>query len=113
MIIYTDGCPNKVEFVVDGVSHLVSIPFSTNFEAEYKSIIEALKWMHKNEIAESTTIYNDNAVVIQQIRGMARVKEFRLQVLCKEVADLVDSYFRGIVTFEWVGKRKNLAGKRF
>jgi ribonuclease HI len=115
MKIFVDGSPNKVSFVVDGVPHDVAIPFSTNFEAEYKAIIEALKWVRSNmgtnmiQVSEHIVIISDSAVVVQQLLGMARVREPRLIVLYEEVQKLKEHLD---IEFSWVSRKQNPAGRR-
>jgi ribonuclease HI len=94
-------------------SETITIPFSTNFEAEYRSIIEALKYLsvHK-QFGEAVILYNDNATVISQILGKARIFEPRLKVLYDEVVSYVASY-KYKIQFEWVEKKGNKAHDLF
>ena len=39
--IYADGSPKRIAYTIGDLSYTEEIPFSTNFEAEYKSIIGA------------------------------------------------------------------------
>jgi ribonuclease HI len=118
MIVYTDGRPTKVAFQIEisgkvVASETVTIPFSTNFEAEYRSIIEALKYLSApKQFRESVLLYNDNATVISQILGKARIFEPRLKVLYDEVANYVASY-KHKIQFEWIEKKGNKAHNLF
>ena len=111
MIIYTDGSPKHVAYMINGIPYVEKIEFSTNFEAEYKSIIAA---MHKlgilYPIESPITILNDNAVVIAQLKGQAKVRAENLIPLYNTVKMLRNS-FHGKVYFDWVGRKQNPAGR--
>lgn len=111
--IYADGSPTKVAYYIDNMPFVEVIEFSTNFEAEYKSIIAALHKLSEMEhSADRIVLVNDNAVVISQLKGMARVKEQRLKLLYDAVMMLVDNFNRlGVpVEFVWVCRKENRAG---
>lgn len=118
MIIYTDGRPTKVAYLVEVAGKVfacetVEIPFSTNFEAEYRSVIEALKYLasHK-QYGGPVVIFNDNATVISQIVGKARVFEPRLKVLRDEVVGRAAN-FTYTIKFLWIEKKRNKAHDLF
>jgi len=119
--IYTDGRPTKIAFLIEGhESHTVEIPYSTNFEAEYKAIIAALKWLvsHKERFrpGETVEIMNDNATVIGQIIGKARIFEPRLKVLYDEVVSNIARFPYGkypALQFRWIPKEQNKAHELF
>jgi len=120
MIVYTDGRPTKVAFRVEILSgqvvanETVAIPFSTNFEAEYRSIIEALKFLvkHKEQFSEPVILYNDNATVISQFLGKARILEPRLKVLFNEAVTYIAS-FPHHIQFDWIERENNKAHELF
>ena len=117
--IYTDGSPKKIAYVMirDGQKHkyLEDINFSTNFEAEYKSIIGALHRVSTLEslLAQTIRIINDNATVVLQILGRNKVKEPRLQKLHSTVIMLKHALeTRKLnIKFDFVYREQNIAGK--
>lgn len=120
IVVYTDGAPNRVvaQIVVDNESSYIyesAIPYSTNFEAEYRSIIFALEKIKSLYTGEkvSVTVRNDNNTVVQQILGMARIKEPRLRDLFQTVRLKNEQLQKlGItVRFEWVAGKDNYASK--
>jgi len=75
----------------------------TNNQAEYQTLIEALKWLRgslgESRSAASVTIFGDSKLVINQVQGTWKVKNAGLQPLVREVQDLLSGF--GQVTLAW------------
>jgi ribonuclease HI len=48
---------------------------ATNNEAEYEALIQALTWLNEHAITESTTIYGDSKLVVNQVGGTWNVNQ--------------------------------------
>jgi ribonuclease HI len=84
-----------------------SIPNLTNNVAEYRAVISALKSLRKGSVAN---IFTDSTLVVGQLRGEYRIRDSKLEKLAIEVKTIVDQ--KGLtVTFTWVRRQDNLAGK--
>ena len=75
---------NTAEFVISE-----TIGKATNNEAEYTSIIEALKIMHKENI-DKATIYMDSELVVRQLNGQYKVKSPTLKVYYEKAKILLN-----------------------
>lgn len=74
----------------------------TNNEAEYLAIIFALEAQ-----PATTEILSDSQLVVNQLNHKWHIKENKLRVLALNVWGLA----KGQVTFLWIPRKENLAGK--
>ena len=76
----------------------------TNNTAEWKALIEALKWASQRGDTP-LLVRSDSKLVVQQMNGRWRVKDRRLQVLRAEARELAESlpYFE----ISWIPREKN------
>ncbi len=78
----------------------------TNNEAEYTAILHALE----STKAMDVEIFSDSKLVVSQLRHEWHIKEDRLRKLFDKVHEVIHN--RGLnVTFVWVPREKNKAGK--
>lgn len=64
---------------------------ATNNVAEYKALIEALKFAKKSE-ANEIIVKSDSQLVVRQVNGNYMVKNKKLKILLKEVLNLVEKF---------------------
>ena len=64
---------------------------TTNNVAEYKALIEALKFAKKSE-ANEVIVKSDSQLVVRQVNGNYMVKDKKLKILLKEVLNLVEKF---------------------
>ena len=77
----------------------------TNNEEEYNGVISALKLCSAGDI-----VCSDSLLVVNQVRGLYKVKKSHLRPLCNQVIDLMEQ--KG-VSLMWIPREENLAGKIF
>ena len=75
----------------------------TNNQAEYQTLIEALKWL-QNEIGDSRksasiAVFGDSLLVINQLQGKWKVKNEGLRPLVREAIQLISGF--GHLTLNW------------
>lgn len=85
---------------------------TTNNIAEYKSVIMALTWLHKNSKKKtSITLILDSQLVVKQLNGDYKIKNKTL----KELAFFIKRLERKIestVTYQWYPRSKNRVADR-
>lgn len=110
MKIFTDGSgkTGKYAYVIDEpgqrkvkISQKKGI---TNNEAEFLAVIQALKENPGNNIE----IFSDSELMVNQINQNYAIKEDRLRKLAEEVWKLCEGRD---VSFTWIRREKNKAGK--
>ncbi len=77
---------------------------STNNEAEYSALINALKYVGERNITDEVEIYSDSQLVCKQIRGEYSVKKNTLIPLYLQAKKMLDSL--GNVRLTWVPRSK-------
>ena len=113
MIIYTDGSPTRIALYVEEAGRMVDreqreISFSSHLEAEWLAIIEALSYIKARDVKGKVVVANDNAVVVAQLLGKARVVDPRL----RELRDSAQRALRELpaeVEFRWLRGSRNKA----
>jgi ribonuclease HI len=114
--IYTDGAGSGPDGkgsgfawlnTTTGQKHIESIPGLTNNQAEYRAVISALKSVEEGSIVK---IDADSLLVVSQLRGEYRIRDSKLEKLASEVKTIVEQK-QLTVTFLWVRRSENLAGK--
>jgi len=105
-VCFLDVIPDVNEFK-QGYKPVFSISefigHKTNNEAEYLSIISALKKLNEEKIRKAK-IFMDSELVIKQVNGQYKVKKDTLQVLWSQVKDLAR---HGEFIFTHVPREKN------
>lgn len=86
-----------------------AIPHATNNVAEYQGLIGALAWC-ADQGATSVHVRSDSLLLVQQMRGVYKVKNEALQALYGQ-AKLV-AHRIGRVTFEHVPREQNTEADR-
>jgi ribonuclease HI len=81
----------------------------TNNQAEYRGIILALESLPGGTVVEICT---DSEVICAQLNGKYKVRDPKLTVLHSSVHDVIHRK-RLQVSFKWVSRAENLAGKLF
>jgi len=110
MDIYTDGSGKTGRYcyvVDDPIKKKVGFfreKGVTNNEGEYLAVIQALKENAEKDIC----IYSDSQLVVNQLTHKFAIKEDRLRKLAEEVWKLSEG--RNI-TFKWIRRESNKAGK--
>lgn len=119
--IYVDGAsrgnPGKsaIGFIIideNGVElyrYGKKIGHRTNNYAEYKAIIEALKYLKESEAlykdSEVIYIYSDSALLVNQMRGKYRVKSKKIAPLFQKAKELLKDH-KGI-HIDYIKREKN------
>jgi probable phosphoglycerate mutase len=86
-----------------------SIGVATNNVAEYRGLLAALEWAIAHHV-KNAHIRSDSLLLVQQMRGVYKVKHPGLQPLHAEAKRLARE--AGRVTFEHVGRAKNAHADR-
>lgn len=121
LVIHTDGGsrgnpgPSATGVVVDDVSgtHIASLStylgITTNNQAEYKAVIEALTWLASFPTPlESVAFILDSQLVVSQINGLWAVKEAGMREL-KSTVDRLRASLPYRLTFEHTLRADNKA----
>lgn len=108
MDIYTDGSgktgryiyaiPEKKKVVISRLKGL------TNNESEYMAVLKALRENKDDDIK----IISDSQLIVNQLNKKYKIKEDRLRDLATKIWKLCEERS---VTFSWVPREKNLAGR--
>ena len=102
MIVYTDGgCkPStgsygscRIETDKGELYKIIRWDFdetvSTNNEAEYATLVEALRWISSNTDWKDLTIYSDSMLMIKQLLGEYTINKASLQGLADEIVEML------------------------
>jgi probable phosphoglycerate mutase len=81
-----------------------SMLLATNNVAEYSGLLAALRWAVAQGVS-ALHVRSDSLLLVQQMKGVYRVKHPGLQPLCEEAKALVRQI--GTVTFEHVRRELN------
>lgn len=70
-----------------------AVGVATNNVAEYKALIEALKWLSKNNnsfpVADRIVFRSDSELMVKQLTGEYRIKDVKLKPLAIEAQTLL------------------------
>lgn len=97
--IYQEGrstIHNEFSFVEHG----------TNNRAEYRSLLELLRFLDSMDSGESITINMDSRLVVKQVTGAFRVRNVELKALKEKVDRELENFYPDQITFD------NISGKR-
>lgn len=86
-----------------------SIGTATNNIAEYQALIAGLEWARRNDQVH-VLVRSDSLLLVQQMRGVYKVKNAGLQPLHAKARLLAHAI--GRVTYEHVGRAKNAHADR-
>lgn len=81
-----------------------ALPHATNNVAEYQGLIAALSWGVEHG-AKTLAIRSDSLLLVQQMRGVYKVKNEGLKPLCGQARLLAHKI--GRVTYEHIPREKN------
>lgn len=116
MIIYCDGGargnpgPAACAFVVydDTKKHIFTggkyLGETTNNQAEYSAVIEALKWVTTQS---SITFFLDSELVVKQLKGEYKVKDENLKIKKEEIDKLIVNCRLKIKNFIHIPRERN------
>lgn len=108
VVIYTDasGKTGKYAYIVENTNKVRTFVKKgiTNNEGEYLAVIAALK----ENLEKDITIYSDSQLVVNQLNHEFAIREDRLRKLAEGVWRLAEGRS---ITFNWVPREKNKAGK--
>lgn len=77
---------------------------TTNNVAEYTAVIEALKWLKKNQLP--ITFFLDSKLVVNQLNGLFKIKDYKLRNLIIKVRQL-EREIGGNVSYRYISREKN------
>lgn len=100
--IYKDGRTLKELY------DLAAQPWSseaTSNVAEYRGMLEGLKWLVEQGLTENVEVLGDSQLVINQMRGEFRIRAENLKPLYAYAKDLA-SHFKTL-QFTWIDREKN------
>jgi ribonuclease HI len=86
-----------------------AMPYATNNVAEYNGLLAALRWCHEHG-ARSAHIRSDSLLLVQQMRGLYKVKHPGLKPLYAQARTLEVRV--GRVTYEHVRREQNAHADR-
>jgi len=122
--IYTDGGsrgnpgPGAVGVVIrDKKDRIIfqegrKIGWTTNNQAEYQALIEALKWVKKNHPqAEKIDFFLDSKLVVSQMKGGFKVKSDKIKPLWQEAKNL-ESSLKAKISYHHLGREMNFEADR-
>jgi ribonuclease HI len=79
---------------------------ASNNVAEYSALIHGLRWLTDKKIVESTVVVRgDSRLVINQLKGIFKVKAIRLIELYQEAKNLLRQFPN--LRIEWVDRSQN------
>jgi len=104
-VIETCGL-NTEHQIVKEISKYIDV--ATNNQAEYKAVVEALKWVKENLTDKELVIscYLDSQLVVEQLKGNYQMKNEGLKPLFWEIRDLIMS-LGGRVSFQHIPREQN------
>lgn len=118
IIVNTDGGargnpgPAASAFVVKKGNEVVFkkgfyLGHTTNNVAEYTAVLKALEWLKENNFIDKEIFFEiDSELVVRQLTGIYKVKNFQLKVLYQKIKDLEKSFSKGIF-YRHIFREKN------
>lgn len=85
--------------------HGVYLGTTTNNQAEYQAVIEALNWLTTN--LASVDFYLDSQLVVQQITGNYQVKDPNIKIKYQEVKKLMQLTNVSTSSFHYIPRAQN------
>jgi len=120
LYVFTDGGakgnpgPAAIGFIIKDNSGQVLVEKgkligrATNNIAEYRAVIEALRWILENIKQRSLTVnfYLDSILVVNQLNGLFKIKNKNLKNLVIEVKNL-EKKTKGKIFYNYIPREKN------
>lgn len=119
IIVNTDGGargnpgPAASAFVVKKANEVIFkkgfyLGHATNNVAEYTAVLKALEWLKENNFVDKEIFFEiDSELVVRQLTGIYRVKNFQLRALYQKVKDLEKNFLKGVF-YRHIFREKNL-----
>lgn len=82
------------------------IGISTNNIAEYTAVIEALTWLVKQKIKDTTLVQVDSQLIANQLLGFYKIKNKNLALLAIKVKKL-EKDFLGKISYKYIPRSMN------
>lgn len=80
---------------------------TTNNIAEYTAVLKALEWLKENNFIDKEIFFEiDSELVVRQLTGIYKVKNFQLKVLYQKIKNLEKSFSKGIF-YRHIFREKN------
>lgn len=85
---------------------------STNNEAEYTAVLEALKWLKENFekiFFENNAVINfflDSQLVVNQLNGSYKIKKMQLKEMAINIK-IIEKEINGKIIYNFLGREKN------
>lgn len=80
---------------------------TTNNQAEYHAVVEALKYLAKNHPTARLTFYLDSQLVVNQINGTFKVKDPNIKIKYDTVQRIIKESNLNINKFEYIPRAQN------
>jgi ribonuclease HI len=80
---------------------------TTNNLAEYRAVFNAVQWLGKNFPQGSVNFYLDSQLVVNQLKGLFKIKEPGLIKLHQEIQTAISEYKLPKFSFKYVPREKN------
>ena len=127
MLIYTDGGargnpgPAACAFVATDESGAIIyqqgfyLGVTTNNQAEYQAVIEALKWLSLQTTKDqqlTANFYLDSQLVVNQLKGLFKIKDPNLKIKYLEIKKLIANSQLLIANFTYIPREQNSAADR-
>jgi len=114
--VYVDGSgKGDAVFYIRNWEEVMKWPTKaqTHNEAEYYAVHGALQRIANGKIIESVTVYSDSLVVVSQLNKEYNIKKDALRNIALTIWEIVAEMKKRnqLVTFIWVPREQNLAGK--
>jgi ribonuclease HI len=117
--IFTDGGargnpgPAASAFVVFGPDNKLlfqagrSLGITTNNQAEYSGVLQAVKWLTQNSPTSEVTFFLDSLLVVNQLKGLYKIKDRNLKKIHSEIQTLIVNSNLLIVNYCHVPRSQN------
>lgn len=83
---------------------------ATNNQAEYQAVIESLKWLSsetKRYPLFSIHYYLDSLLVVNQLKGLYKIKDSNLKIKNLEIKKITERYPLNAIHFQYIPREKN------
>jgi len=80
----------------------------TNNVAEYTAVIFALQWLieNKNIMASHYNFYLDSSLVVNQLNGLFKIKNYKLKKMIIQIKELEEK-IPGKIFYQYIPREKN------
>lgn len=92
--------------IFEGSEAVAPSPNNTNNIAEYRSLINGLKWLIENDMTDRPiTVFGDSNLVVQQMAGVWKAKGGKYYPFYVEAKKLRDQFAN--ISFTWIPRAEN------